>query len=257
MANLPFKEIWERFRSSKDSSARDELITRYAYLVNITVGRVVVNLPPNLDREDLISAGIMGLIKAVDQFDLSRDVKFETYGIALIRGAVLEMLREQDWVPRSIRDRVKSVERAMASCELSLGRPATDHEIADALSLSLDQYHRLLSETGRTTVVSLDEILIGSDDGDGVHLGDALADASSDTCSSVEIKERHRRLAMATDKLPPREKTVIALYYKEGLTFKEIGHVLEISESRAYQLHTQAVTRLRKDLAQDLPLFRA
>lgn len=257
MATLPFKDIWVRFKASKDTTARDELITRYSYLVNITVGRVVVNLPPQMDREDLIGAGLMGLIKAVDQFDLSRDVKFETYGIALIRGAVLEMLREQDWVPRSIRDRVKSVERAMASCELNLGRPATDHEIAASMDLSLDQYHKLLSETGRTTVVSLDEILIGSDEGDGVHLGDALADATSDTCSSVELKERYRRLTDAIDRLPPREKTVVALYYKEGLTFKEIGRVLEISESRAYQLHTQAVGRLKKDLTQDLPLFQS
>jgi RNA polymerase sigma factor FliA len=256
MAPLPLKDVWIRFKSGRDITARDELITRYAYLVQITVGRVVVNLPPNLDREDLISAGTMGLIKAVDQFDLAREVKFETYGIALIRGAILEMLREQDWVPRSIRDRVKSVERAVVNRELELGRPPTDHEIAQHLDLSLDQYHHLLSETGRTTVVSLDELLIGSDDGDGVPLGDALADQTSNTSAAVEKTERHRRLAGAVVKLPPRERNVISLYYKEGLTFKEIGHVMEISESRAYQLHTQAVTRLKKDLITDVALFR-
>lgn len=256
MATLPLKDIWLRFKTGKDVTARDELITRYAYLVNITVGRVVVNLPSNLDREDLISAGIMGLIKAVDQFDLSREVKFETYGIALIRGAILEMLREQDWVPRSIRDRVKSVERAMASREQALGRPATDVEIAEELGMTLDAYHHMLGETGRTTVVSLDEILIGADDGDGVHLGDALADQTSNTMASVEKTERRHRLEEAIERLPPREKLVIALYYRDGLTFKEIGHVLEISESRAYQLHTQAVTRLKKDLVKDLALFQ-
>ncbi len=256
MAPSPVKDIWERFKSAKDTVARDELITRYAYLVNITVGRVVVNLPPNLDREDLISAGIMGLIKAVDQFDLAREVKFETYGIALIRGAILEMLREQDWVPRSIRDRVKTVERAMAARELELGRPATDNEIAESLGLELDQYHQMLSETGRTTVVSLDELLMGGDDGDGVPLSDALADQRVSTVGSVEKGERRRRLVAAIAKLPPRERNVIALYYKEGLTFKEIGRVMEISESRAYQLHTQAVMRLKKDLMTDVALFQ-
>jgi RNA polymerase sigma factor FliA len=256
MASLAQKDVWIRFKLHQDSSARDELIQRYAYLVNITVGRVVVNLPPNLDREDLISAGIMGLVKAVDQFDLSREVKFETYGIALIRGAVLEMLREQDWVPRSIRDRSKGVERAMVALEMEYGRPPADNEIAERLELSLDQYHQVLSETGRTTIVSLDELLVGSDDGDGVPLGDALADDSCDTRRSVERSERARRLAAAIEKLPPRERIVIALYYKDGLTFKEIGRVMEISESRAFQLHTQAVIRLKKDLMADVALFQ-
>lgn len=257
MATLPHKDTWERFKRLRDMTARDELITRYAYLVNITVGRVVVNLPPQMDREDLVGAGMVGLIKAVDQFDLSRDVKFETYGIALIRGAVLEMLREQDWVPRSIRDRVKAVERAMAHCEQSLGRPATEYDIAECMKISLDQYHRLLSESGRTRLVSLDELLLGNDDSDGPHRSDALADTESDTSRSVELKERRRRLAEAIDRLPPVEKRVIALYYRDRLTFKEIGRVLERSESRAYQLHSQAVGRLRKDIAQDLPLFQS
>src|SRR5690606_8524415 len=140
---------------------------------------------------------------AVDQFDLAREVKFETYGIALIRGAILEMLREQDWVPRSIRDRAKHVERAFVAREISLGRPPTDHEIADELGVNLDQYHQMLSESGRTTVVSLDELLIGGDDGDGVMLGDALADGTSNTPGSVEKSERCHRLTAAVEKLPP------------------------------------------------------
>ena len=255
MATLQLLDTWHRLKSNLDTSARDELIVRYARLVNITVGRVVANFPAYLDREDLVSAGSMGLIKAVDQFDIDRGVKFETYAIALIRGAILEMMRDQDWVPRSIRDHIKSVERALAACELELGRPPVDSEIAAKMGVSLDQYHRILSETGRTTVVSLDEILIGADDGDGVHLGDALADASLSTISCVERSERRRRLAAAIRKLPPREKTVICLYYKDGLTFREIGQVLVISESRAFQLHSQAVTRMRKDLTEHATLF--
>lgn len=255
MATLQLQHTWHRLKSDRDPAARNELITRYAHLVSITVGRVVANFPANLDREDLVSAGSMGLIKAVDQFDVNRGVKFETYAIALIRGAILEMMRDQDWVPRSVRDHIKTIDRALVACELELGRPPADQEIAVRLEVTLDQYHRLLSETGRTTIVSLDEILIGSDDGDGVHLGDALADHSCNTIGSVERLERRQRLASAIGKLPPRERTVICLYYKDGLTFREIGRVLVISESRAFQLHSQAVARMRKDLADHASIF--
>lgn len=255
MATLQLQDTWHRLKSGKDLAARNELITRYAHLVSITVGRVVANFPANLDREDLVSAGSMGLIKAVDQFDMARGVKFETYAIALIRGAILEMMRDQDWVPRSIRDHIKTIDRAMAACELELGRPPADEEIATRLAVSLDQYHKMLSETGRTSIVSLDEMLIGSDDGDGVHLSDALADSTCNTIHSVERAERRQRLAAAIRHLPPRERTVICLYYKDGLTFREIGHVLVISESRAFQLHSQAVARMRKDLAEHAAIF--
>lgn len=255
MATLQMQDTWLRLKSATDLAARDELIVRYAHLVSITVGRVISNFPACLDREDLVSAGSMGLIKAVDQFDIYRGVKFETYAIALIRGAILEMMREQDWVPRSIRDRVKAIERALTQCELELGRPPTDVEIARQMDIPLDQYHRLLSETGRTTIISLDEILLGTEDGDGVHLGDALSDQSASTISCVERAERRSRLACAIRKLPPREKTVICLYYKDGLTFREIGQVLVISESRAFQLHSQAINRMRKDLAEHITLF--
>lgn len=256
MAPLAFKHLWVRLKSLKDPAARDELIKNYAYLVNITVGRAVVNMPPTLDRDDLISAGTMGLIKAVDQFDLCRNVKFETYGIALIRGAVLETLREQDWVPRSMRDRVKSAQRATADCEVRLGRPPKDEEIAASLEIELDDYHRLLSETSHTAVVSLDEVLLGADEGDGVHLSDALADTGPSIWSTAERNERESRLVAAVDQLPPRERQVISLYYVEGLTFKEIGRVMLISESRAFQLHTQAINRLAVILGQDAVLYR-
>lgn len=254
--SAPATDAWDRFKNQRDLAARDEIILRYAYLVNITVGRVVINLPPNMDREDLVSAGIIGLIKAVDQFDLNRQVKFETYGIALIRGAILEMLRDQDWVPRSVRDRVKAIDRAVAARETMLGRPATDSEIAAELGIDLDVYHRLLGEIGRTGLVSLDDIVLGADDGEGVTLREALPDERNNTLRTVVIAERARRLVQAVDRLPPRERHVIALYYVDRLTFKEIGRVLGISESRAYQLHGQAVARLRKDLKGDEPLFR-
>jgi RNA polymerase sigma factor for flagellar operon FliA len=258
VSNLDVNDAWKRFKSQRDESAREALVLRYAYLVNITAGRVVSNLPPNLDREDLVSAGIVGLIKAVDQFDPERGVKFETYAIALIRGAILEMLREEDWVPRSIRDRSKLLERTYVKLETDLGRPATEQEVAKELNVDLDQFYSMLSETARTAVMSLDELLLGGEGSEtGVTVSETVADRSVDTGGRVELKERTRLLGDAVDRLPPREKTVIGLYYHKGMTFREIGRTLGISESRAYQLHTQAIVRMRGYLAQNVAFFRA
>ncbi|HEU4753269.1 MAG TPA: sigma-70 family RNA polymerase sigma factor, partial [Armatimonadota bacterium] len=132
MAAESLREIWYRFKYQGNLKARDTLIDNYSYLVKITAGRIAGGVPPSLDREDLISAGVIGLIRAVDQFDASREVKFETYAIALIRGAILELLRGEDWAPRSIRDKIKLLERTFAQVEQHLGRPGTDEEVAEA-----------------------------------------------------------------------------------------------------------------------------
>jgi len=248
-------QVWESFKSRGDQRARDALITEYAYLVKITAGRVVTSLPPNVDRDDLVSAGVIGLIKAIDQFDTERQVKFETYAIALIRGAILEMLREEDWVPRSIRERVKALERAYIELEIRLGRPATDEEIASDLGMEIDDFHSLLADTGRASLLSLDDVVLSSDGNERIHLADVVHDEGADTVAEVEINQMKDTLAIAIDRLPDRERLVIALYYYEGLTFKEIGHILQVSESRVYQLHTQAVLRLRGYLQRDVALF--
>jgi len=137
MPSESLQEIWHRFKHLGDRRARDTLIDNYSYLVKITAGRIAGGVPPSLDREDLISAGVIGLIRAVDQFDASREVKFETYAIALIRGAILELLRGEDWAPRSVRDKIKSLERAYAGVEMRLGRPGTDEEVAAELALGV------------------------------------------------------------------------------------------------------------------------
>lgn len=247
--------LWKQYKGAGDQKARDALINRYAYLVKITAGRVVTSLPPNVDRDDLVGAGVVGLIKAVDQFDVSRQVKFETYAIALIRGAILEMLREEDWVPRSVRERVKNLERTYLRLEMEIGRPATEEEVAEALEIDLDGLHSLLADTGRATLLSLDDVIVGSDGNERIHLADLINDEAAGPSSEVEGKEMRRFLGTAIDRLPERERLVIALYYYEGLTFKEIGKVLSVSESRVYQLHTQAVLRLRGYLARDVVLF--
>jgi len=254
-SNMP--DLWSRFKKRGDQKSRDQIINHYAYLVKITAGRVVTSLPPNLERDDLVSAGVMGLIKAVDQFDVTRQVKFETYAIALIRGAILEMLREEDWVPRSVRDNVKALERTYYQMEVRLGRPATEEEVAAEMGLSEADLLKLLVNTSRANVLSLDDMLLGGGDGERLHLADVLQDENANVSADVETSAMKTSLMGGIDRLPDRERLVISLYYYEGLTFKEIGKVLTVSESRVYQLHTQAVLRLRGYLQRDSPLFTA
>lgn len=248
-------DAWRRYKERGDASARAAIINQYAYLVKITAGRVVSSLPPSLERDDLVSAGVMGLIKAVDQFDTGRQVKFETYAIALIRGAILEMLREEDWVPRSVRERVKTLEKTYLRLETEYGRPPSEQEVARDLNVSLDEFNKMLVDTGRTNLLSLDDILVGSEGSEKLHLADVIHDANASPSNDVEAREMRRALSVAIDRLPERERLVIALYYYEGMTFKEIGKILSISESRVYQLHTQAVLRLRGYLQRDNALF--
>src|SRR5690349_8008396 len=182
MSGNEIADAWRRFKQQGDAGARAAIINQYAYLVKITAGRVVTSLPPSLERDDLVSAGIMGLIKAVDQFDTGRQVKFETYAIALIRGAILEMLREEDWVPRSVRDNVKSLERTYYALEMRLGRPATEDEVAAEMGLTTEELQKILVNTSRANILSLDDILLGggsSDGGERLHLTDVLQDESS------------------------------------------------------------------------------
>ena len=256
MSSSELQETWRRYKLLDDLRAREKLIHHFAYLVKITAGRVVSKLPSSMERGDLVSAGAVGLIKAVDQYDLTRQVKFETYAIALIRGAILEMLREDDWVPRSVRERVKTLERAYLDMEARLGRPATEEEIAASLGMEPEAFHKLLIETGRTSLLSMEDVLMGGEDAEKLHLLDVLPDDSAAPSFEAEMHERRRRLGKAVDRLPERERLVIALYYYEGMTFKEIGKILDISESRAYQLHAQAVLRLRGYLLHDTELFQ-
>jgi RNA polymerase sigma factor for flagellar operon FliA len=245
------KKAWVDFKVYKNPEARNELINHYSYLVKITAGRLVTSLPGGLDREDLVGSGVIGLIKSVDQFDPTRDVKFETYAIALIRGAILEMLRDEDWVPRSIREKLKALDRTLMSFETANGRPANEREVAEAMGISTGEVSELMVRMGRTNVYSLDDILGTSDSDDHIHFVELIVDENSNTGGEIEGREIRRILASGVDRLPERERLVVALYYFEGLTFKEIGKVLGVSESRVYQLHTQAMTRLRVYMKQE------
>lgn len=245
------KRSWLDFKVYQNPQARVELIDHYSYLVKITAGRLVTSLPGGLDREDLVGAGVIGLIKSVDQFDPMRDVKFETYAIALIRGAILEMLRDEDWVPRSIREKLKLLDRTMMALETKLGQAPSEYELAEAMGLSTGEVSELMVRMGRTNVYSLDDILGGGDSDDHIHFIELIVDENANTDGEIEGREIRRILAGGVDRLPERERLVVALYYFEGLTFKEIGKVLGVSESRVYQLHTQAMTRLRTYMKQE------
>lgn len=246
------QQFWREFKEQGSQQARDAIIQRYAHLVSITAGRLFGPMPSGVEREDLVGAGVVGLVKAVDQFDPNRGIKFETYAITLIRGAILEMLRGDDWVPRLVRDQQKQLKQVYSRLEMQLGRPATEEEVAQEMGISVDKLDKLLTNIGRANLLSLDDVRLGAEQ---QRLVDVLPSDGPSPLESVAVRERRRALAAAVDKLPDRERTVVALYYHEGLTFKEIGGVLTVSESRAYQLHAQAVTRLRGYLEPEGELF--
>ena len=245
------QELWQEYLSTRNQTAREALILKFAPLVKYVAGRVAIGLPPNVEFDDLVSYGIFGLMDALDKFDPQRSIKFETYAIARIRGAILDGLRSNDWVPRSVRQKARHLERACADLENRLGRSATDLEISQVMNLTLDQFQGLLAEVSCTTLTSLDELwLVHSNEEDTVRVMDLVRDPeSNDPIRLVEMEEVKRQLADAIAKLPERERLVVALYYYEGLTLKEIGEILGISESRVSQIHTKAVFRLRGRLS--------
>jgi RNA polymerase sigma factor for flagellar operon FliA len=207
-------------------------------------------LPAHVEESDLISYGLGGLISAIDRFDLAREIKFETYAITRIRGAILDELRTLDWVPRSVRARARQIERANMKLESRFQRAPTDEEMATELEVSLEQFHDILLRIANSTIVALDERWSVSDaNGDQVSLLDTLADRRApDPQQLVDQGEMRDRIARAISALPEREKLVVALYYYENLTLREIGEVLGVTESRVSQLHTKAVLRLRSKL---------
>ncbi len=252
MGETDLAKLWREYKGTNDPEARRQIIERFAHLVSITAGRLLGPLPAGVERDDLISSGILGLIKAVDQFDPERGIKFETYAITLIRGAILEMLRGDDWVPRLVRDQQKQLKQAYQHLEANLGRPATEEEVVEELGITLDKLDKILLNVGRTNLLSLDDVRVGTDQ---QRIGDTLHNDAPSPLDSLAVRERRKALAAAIDRLPERERLVISLYYNEGLTFKEIGMTLSVSESRAYQLHAQAALRMRGYLEPEVDLF--
>ncbi len=242
--------LWRRYKSDGDPQLRERLILHYAPLVKYVAGRVGVGLPPNIEQADLVSYGIFGLIDAIEKFDIDRAIKFETYAISRIKGAIIDELRAIDWIPRSVRSKAREVEKAYAALEGRLHRTPTEPEIAAELGISLDDLHTIFSQVSFVNVVALDELLSVGDGGDKLSLVDTLKDThAEDPVQSFESEETKYLLARAINTLPEREKIVVTLYYYEGLTLAEIGQVLGVTESRICQMHTKAVLQLRGKLA--------
>ena len=244
--------IWEEFKLSGEPRLREQLILHYSPLVKYVAGRVGTGLPPNIEQADLVSYGIFGLIDAIEKFDLGRAIKFETYAISRIKGAIIDELRAIDWIPRSVRSKARDVEKAYASLEASLHRTPSEAEVAGELGISLPELHQIFSQVSFVNVVALDELLgAGSERGDKVSLVDTLEDTKAeDPVAAFESEETKYLLARAINLLPEREKIVVTLYYYEGLTLAEIGQVLGVTESRICQMHTKAVLQLRGKLSE-------
>ncbi len=239
------RRLWERYKRTQDAQARERLILQYSPLVKYVAGRVSVGMPNTIEFADLTSYGMFGLIDAIEKFDLDRRVKFETYAIARIKGAIIDELRSIDWVPRSVRSKARTVEKALTTLELRLRRTPTEEELADELDLSSDELRIMLAQVSLTSLAALDESFTG-EDSERQTLIDTLHDPRAvDPESSYEDVELRAQLGQAVNDMPEREKTVIVLYYFEGMTLAQIGEVLGVTESRVCQLHTKAVLSLR------------
>ncbi|MFN0087982.1 MAG: FliA/WhiG family RNA polymerase sigma factor [Blastocatellia bacterium] len=223
---------------------KESLIEAHLPQVRFIAERLAAKLPPSVDRDDLIGAGVIGLLSAVDKFDPSRDVQFRTYAEMRVRGAMLDCLRSLDWAPRSLRQRSRELEAAYRQIESERGRPAGEDEVAAVLGLSLAQFHALLGELRGLTLLMLD----GSGEEDGQAPPQIPDDPAHSPLAIYERTDGRARLIKAMDRLPERERQVVALYYLEELTMREVGEVMGVTESRVSQIHTQAIVRLRAAL---------
>ena len=244
-------ELWRTFRRTGDQALRDRLILMYAPIVKYVAGRLGSGLPAHVDEGDLVSYGLLGLISAIERYDPDRDVKFETYAIARIKGSILDELRALDWVPRSVRSRARQIERAMAELEAKLGHAPSDEELAKKVGISVEELEDSLTDISRSSIAALDELwTISGSGGDQVALIDTIEDTQGpEPQSAFAQTELREMVADAITSLPEREKLVITLYYYEDLTLREIGEVLGVTESRVSQLHTKAILRLKARLS--------
>jgi RNA polymerase sigma factor for flagellar operon FliA len=247
MQDIVYTELTEE--QKLNPKVRGKIINEFAPLIKYIASRIAIRLPPHIDLNDLINAGVIGLIDAIEKFDAAKQIKFKTYAEFRIRGAILDELRSMDWVPRSVRQKARKVEDAYSRLEYALGRPASDEEVAKEMDVDMDTFHRLLSETASVSLLSLDDL--GEDDSDlsKRNLLEFIIQDDKDWPShKIRYAEVSTMVAKAIQSLPEKERMVISLYYYDELTMKEIGHVLKFTESRVSQIHTKAILRLRSKM---------
>jgi len=242
------EKLWREFIEQGSYEAREELAVHYLYLVNYILGRIAINLPPHIDREDLEHQGVMGLLAAMDNFDLSKQVKFETYASIRVRGAIIDYLRKQDLLSRPLRKRAGEIERAAEDYAKRVGRAPTIAQLAEVLKTTEDEISDSLWKSSHSFILSLEKELYEDDEGGGSTVGENLALAVPGPDDEAEKTNLLDCMAEAINELPEKEKRIIALYYHEELTLKEIGAVLGISESRVCQIHSRAVFNLRQKM---------
>jgi RNA polymerase sigma factor for flagellar operon FliA len=246
---VELRELWRRYKQEDDPAARERLVVAYSPLVKFIAGRMASGLPAHVEESDLISYGLLGLIGAIERYDVEREIKFETFAVARIKGAIIDELRSLDWVPRSVRSRARDVEKAHADLEGKLGRTPTDEEMAEQLEMSVEEFQDALLEIANSSVLALDDLWTFADpEGGGGQISvlDTIQDPNAiDPEAEAHTTELKDRLADAIESLPDRERLVVALYYYENLTLREIGEVLGVTESRVSQLHTKSVLALR------------
>ncbi|MDR2741562.1 MAG: RNA polymerase sigma factor WhiG [Treponema sp.] len=243
------EELWVEYRQNKDPKIREAFIKQYAPLVKYVAGKVAVGMPHNVEFDDLVGFGVFGLIDAIDRFDPEKNVKFKTYAVPRIKGAIFDELRSIDWVPRSVRQKTKEVEEVMGALEAQLGRSATDQEIARALGMDENEFLKTMMRISATSILSLNDVWFSGDENDKVSIGDSIESPASLNPDVIVEKDEIRQIIInSINELPDKEKKILVLYYYEDLTLKEIGQVMGITESRVSQLHTKAILRLRSRL---------
>lgn len=240
------------YRSTIDAATKDEIIVEYAPLIKYIAQKIAARLPANIELDDLISCGVIGLMDAIEKFDPTRDNKFKTYAEFRIRGAILDELRAQDWVPRSVREKAKLVERAYSKLEGELGRPATDEEMCKELDIGKDDFYELLNKAKSISVLNIDDSASFNRGDKKLMMGLIENKKSSNPAAAVNYKKIQERIKEGIKSLPEKQRLVLSLYYYEDLNLKEIGQVLDVTESRVSQLHTQAILKLRGKLKKEI-----
>jgi RNA polymerase sigma factor for flagellar operon FliA len=250
---IELKDLWTRYKRDGDQQARERLVLAYSPLVKYVAGRMSSGLPAHVEEADLISYGLLGLISAIERFDLEREIRFETFAVTRIKGSIIDELRSLDWVPRSVRAKAREIEQSIAKLENKLERAPTVAEMSESMGVTQDVVQESVIKIANSWVVALDVLWTVSDSsGDQVSLLDTIPDPdAADPARELDLTDMKDSLADAIARLPEREKLVIALYYYENLTLREIGEVLGVTESRISQLHTKAVLRLKSRLQGD------